>query len=318
LSLAGPIFPYNHVVSAILLIGFNRPEFLERRIREIATNEPSNLYISIDGNRDKSVSRKIRSTIDSTIEETSLNSRVQIDFKKTNLGLSNHISQAVSHVLECEEKVVILEDDIRIGENFTKNIMNAYEQVSNCPSIGTIGGFSSIPGNFPLSGNYWRPTKYFSAWGWAINSQNWEMYRRHLPKLNIAKSLANSQTWKELSQHQKITWMSRFEKVADNPDLTWDYQMQYMTFKYDFTNLLPFKRICENEGFNDSRSTNTKSLRPMWMGSTVIDQSEFTARLNRQLSTYIDCHLDSFTISGDSKFRSRVNQIKSYINQKNE
>ena len=298
------------MVSTILLIGFNRPELLKRRISEIAKNRPKNLHISIDGCSDKSLTKRIQSAVEESVEKYIIDSKVQIKYQGTNLGLSKHITCAVTKVLEEEDSVLVLEDDIRIGPNFLQNIIQAWKNNPNPSSIGTIGGFSSLPSNLPIRGNFWRQTKYFSAWGWSISSKNWEKYNRHLPQVNIEKQLTDSPAWLSLSDYQRDTWLNRFRKVINNPDFTWDYQFQYMTFKENFVNLLPLKRICENEGFHDSRSSNTKSPRPLWMGKTGINESAFAENLNPHISSLIEDYIDSFTISGDSKARSRLNQIR--------
>jgi hypothetical protein len=46
--------------------------------------------------------------------------------------------------------------------------------------------------------------------------------------------------------------------VKNNPSYTWDVQMQYTSFLFDFTNLAPVFRFSDNEGFNDIKATHTK------------------------------------------------------------
>jgi hypothetical protein len=53
-------------------------------------------------------------------------------------------------------------------------------------------------------------------------------------------------------------------KVAIDPNKTWDFQMQFMSFRYNLPNLSPIYRAVDNVGFADNRSTNTKSRKPKY------------------------------------------------------
>ena len=97
--------------------------------------------------------------------------------------------------------------------------------------------------------------------------------------------------------------MRRFEKVAKNPMFTWDYQMQFMSFKYDLDHILPVFRISDNEGFDDERSTNTKSLRPRWMGKVVKVSDNLIVRSVPATLNKLFERVDSVTIAGDSKVK---------------
>lgn len=77
--------------------------------------------------------------------------------------------------------------------------------------------------------------------------------------------------------------------------------MQYMTFKYDFLHKLPTMRLTENQGFDDIRSTNTKSHRPRWMGKAGIASMPMKKKSVWGALNPILVFLDSLTISGDSK-----------------
>jgi hypothetical protein len=86
-----------------------------------------------------------------------------------------------------------------------------------------------------------------------------------------------------------------------------------MTFKYDVAHYLPLYRICENVGFNDIRSTNTKNLQPKWMQSSVIYEREFSQKLLPDFLSKLGSNVDTFTISGDSKLRKSINNVRRVI-----
>jgi hypothetical protein len=279
----------------VLILGFNRPEFVEQRVKELGPNPPFHVHISIDGG----ISSEIRNGY-ATIEQGLNTERFNISYKNTNLGLVKHVTGEISHLFEKYEYVIVIEDDIQISRNFISDVGKNLIENRN-PRIATWGGYSPINAVRGLESlNCWRETHYFSAWGWGISRDHWSYYTTEIDSEIIDQELMHSKTWGQLSSFQKRVWKSRFRKVSINPNLTWDYQMQYMTFKYDFLHKLPILRLTENEGFGDARSTNTKSERPRSMGAVGISKTRIYNKSAPHFLTRILVFIDSLAMSGDS------------------
>jgi len=299
-------------MTAILLIGYNRPENIIKRVAEISKNGPSHLYISLDKCEDERISNAMKDAVEKAAENYHDPSRITFTRQVENLGISNHIRVAIDKTLETEKQIAILEDDISVGSKFLSQLEAGYESVVKGTNVGTIGGFSGVPILINPIRNYWRKSKYFSAWGWMVDADTWSKYLPVIPDGDIEMQLKNSNSWNHLSSVQRKTWVGRFEKVRKFPRLTWDYQMQYTTFKFDLVHTLPLFRICENEGFADSRSTNTRNPRPKWMQSEIICESEFSHGELPWPSQLVLDQVDSFTISGDSGLRKGVNKVRRF------
>jgi len=268
------------------------------------------LYISLDKCHDQSVSKAMQHAVEQAAKAYSEPSKITFIQQKKNLGISNHIRLAIDKAFESENKLVILEDDIRIGPKFLSQLEFRYATTKEDKNVGTIGGFSGVPILVNSMRNYWRKSNYFSAWGWMTGIETWTKYLPLIPDGDIEKQLKNSNSWNQLSSVQRKTWVGRFEKVRKFPRLTWDYQMQYTTFKFDLVHALPLFRICENEGFADSRSTNTRNPRPKWMQSEIICESDFSHEVLPWPSQLVLDQVDAFTISGDSRLRKRINNLR--------
>lgn len=297
-------------MTAILLLGYNRPENIIKRVGEISRNNPSHLYISLDKCEDRSVSDSMKDAFERAVRNYHDPSRITFTQQVENLGISNHIRVAIDKTLETEKQIVILEDDISIGSKFLSHLEVGYKSTVKGPNVGTIGGFSGVPILIDPIRNYWRKSKYFSAWGWMVGVDTWSKYQPLIPPGEIETQLKDSNSWQSLSNVQRKTWVGRFEKVRRYPKLTWDYQMQYTTFKYDLVHTLPLFRICENEGFADSRSTNTRNPRPKWMQSEIICEAKFSHLDLPWPSQLVLDQVDSFTISGDSGLRKGINKVR--------
>jgi len=152
-----------------------------------------------------------------------------------------------------------------------------------------------------VSKNIWRRTPYFSVWGWVATQQNWKNYTFELGKIDISKELEKSHSWTRLSSFQKSVWLSRFNRAQIDPLFTWDIQMQYCSFQYDYVNFVPLFRVVENLGFNDSRAVHTKFKKPRWFRTSDPKSAILPAN---NLKTYVD-HvgyvIDSITLAGDSR-----------------
>ena len=285
---------------AILLIGYNRPEFIRKRINELGDFTPHNLIVSIDGGCNPEVLKEFKE-IESEISRSFEN--IEFLIHSENLGLVRHITGAISKVLKTHEYVIVIEDDVALSQNYVENILTAMT-VNLGLSIATIGGFSPLKGIKGLTWlNRWRATKYFSAWGWCVSREFWSMYKHEIDERELFEGLRYSKIWNSLHFFNQATWMYRFKKVVANPLLTWDYQMQFLSFKLDLEHILPIFRISDNEGFSDSRSTNTKEPRPRWMGDQISTVgSIIRSSAPKVVSRFIE-NVDSLTIAGDSKIK---------------
>jgi hypothetical protein len=299
-------------VSAVLLIGFNRPGNIIERVREISQNSPKHLYISIDKCEDRAIYNEMQVAVNDAIEHYHDSAKVTVIWQPSRLGLARHVKSAIDESLESEKEIIVVEDDVKISTNFVRDMSGAFDTFGNKNDFGTVGGFSGIPFSQSWKQNYWRRTLVFSAWGWMIGQNTWSKYQPQIPPGDIKDQFGDSASWASLSSTQKATWLNRFEKVRSNPSLTWDYQMQYMTFKFDLFHVLPLFRICENLGFGDSRSTNTKNPKPKWMQTEHISEGEFKGELPPFVASVISRRIDSYTISGDSRFRKSINTLRRF------
>lgn len=285
----------------ILLLGYNRPDYLADRLQELRKIAPPLIYISIDGSND-ALADQISETLSTNLRDWPSTSRVEIWRHKDNLGLTGHIPGAISRVLEENLKVIIVEDDISLAPNFYINMMNGFEVLASNNIQGTVGAFSplKLPRNLEFL-NRWRKTHYFSCWRWGVSREIWLKYEVDLRKEDIDTSLSKSHTWKNLSLAQQIVWRKRFQKIVSHPLDTWDVQAQYMSFKYDFINILPISRFIDNVGFSDNRSVHTIGKKPRWFLSGGYSTSRIHTNSISRFSRPLTKLIDSNTFVGDSK-----------------
>jgi hypothetical protein len=150
---------------SVLILFFNRPDFLERIFAEVRKAQPTRLFLYQDGPRNEKdlpgieACRKVVEHIDWTCE-------VHRCYQEKNYGCdpSNFMSQkwAFSYVDKC----IIFEDDDIPTQSFfpfCKEMLDKYEHDER---IGMIAGFNPDEHTPDIKDSYFF-TSNFSIWGWA-------------------------------------------------------------------------------------------------------------------------------------------------------
>jgi hypothetical protein len=299
---------------AVLLLGYKRTENISQRLLELTLNKRVPIIVSIDGGIDAKDIQEIRGTLrrfdnhgEGIVQKTI--------FRETNLGLAKHLQVALTEVLSEFEYCIVIEDDISISKTFISNFLESTSYLRR-DDVLTIGGFSPfIPySQRRFSTNTFRESKYFSAWGWMISREKWTQYELELKSHDYENQLSKSKTWRKLSGPKKEIWRRRFLKVSIENPPTWDYQMQYLTFKRDQLNIVPVYKICQNLGFDDLRSTHTTGRRPNWMKEHLVLPDE-----QLQIANLIEISsirgkllnfIDSIYVAGDSRLVKTYERLR--------
>lgn len=302
--------------TATLLVGFNRPELIEKRLNEISSIPNLKLFITIDGPRKKTNDALSNNEILSIIDKWKAKIDITEIIHKENIGLALNITNAIENILKDNESIFVIEDDVSVSKQAYNAILQMQKFTHS--NVATIGGFGFTNGKFLNSKismkNGFRETPYFSAWGWCINRNNFSNYQLDLSNKKIEKELKDSKIWNMLSYQEKEIWKRRFNKVKQDPLYTWDFQMQFMSFKFEKTHRLPLFRMIENEGFDDPRGTNIKGRRPKWyIGKSSNLNISPNLYLENRIVRNIWIWLDRHTWIGTKKIRKkRVTKLQKY------
>ncbi len=284
----------------ILLIGFNRPELLKKRVHELLREKAKNIIISVDGCPQL---RTEMQNVLTEIREVCLNRcQVSITLHEVNLGLSKHLTGEISKALMDYHEVIVLEDDIEISENFLENMKRGRTILNEIGINGIVSAFSPIKRNrFLRFKNKWRISPYFNCWGWLCTREAWESYVLNISEMDLNSELKSSSTWNQLSKWQQFLWLSRFIKIQRTPYHTWDIQFQYMCFKKEMMNLSPIFTFTNNEGFDDIRSVHTKGKKPRWMSNGKVNSELVDQMCVVPISQIFSKVIEPNTTAGDSR-----------------
>lgn len=170
--------------SPIVVFGFNRPDALRNTIASLLQNEEakeSDLFVFVDGPREGKVreKKKVREVREYVKSITGFKS-LHYTFAENNKGLANSIIGGVSEVINQYGRVIILEDDIVLSNNFLSFLNQALVFYQNHNQVFSVCGESiriKVPTDY-TSDIYFAPRS--GCWGWATwadrwNSVDWEL-----------------------------------------------------------------------------------------------------------------------------------------------
>lgn len=242
----------------ILLVGFNRPELLAERLIELSHSNLKKLYVSIDGG-EKSNYSKMQDL--KAIAVDVYGERI-IDWThhRVNKGITRHITEAISHVLNEQSYVVVVEDDVVLSANFLANILRGINLGRSLGLKGVVSGNSQLYSS--RLKNSWKIVNLPSIWGWACSRETWAGYKFDISQENIEKELGSSTVWCTLDKYTKNLMINKFKRIQANPFYTWDTQLIFHLFKNDLQSISPIFSISGNEGFGDNRAVHTSYVLP--------------------------------------------------------
>jgi hypothetical protein len=285
----------------VLILTFNRPIFLKKRLVEILERDQyQNVIVSVDFHSHE-MTTAYEELLSDFIERYP--DELRVIYRTTNIGIAKHLPISLDEIFERNDSAIIFEDDVAVGSGVLASFAKANQILKTDESIFTIGGFTfSIWPLARILKNQWRETHYFSAWGWMTNRNQWSNYRQSLSGENLEDLFVNRARGIRLSSHQQRIWLTRFKKCQENENRTWDIPMQYWTFITGKHHLLPTFRLLENEGFNASESTNTRNSRPGWMFKVRFLEDVIEPEYKNSYLGRIMKFIDAFTIGGDRNF----------------
>lgn len=288
----------NVIETPILLIGYNRPENIEKCLSALKDIVIKTIHVSIDY-IDEFTAAEHQAILEKYITETNF-INYSFTVQNSNLGLTKHVTLAISSMFTNYENLIILEDDIRLDSKNLSVIDKTLLFYGDENEFGAVCGFSALTLSSKFKKfNSFRKSRYFACWGWGTTKKVWSNYNYDLSDIDFELSLESSRLWNSLKRSQQDVWLGRFSKVQKNPMHTWDIQFQYMLFKYDLYSLVPLLSLTDNQGFDDTRSNHTKGKRPKWMRNEIICGMNQPRITKSQLLAKVTSFYDEITLVGD-------------------
>ena len=240
--------------SPILLIGFNRPDYMAAQVAAIRPACPDKLYLAVDGPRadrpgEAELCRQVRecaALVDWPCE-------VKTFFRERNLGCKYGVSGAITWFFENEEEGIVLEDDCRPTVDFLRFATAMLERYRGDERIGAVCGFNffNLQSDKNASCHF---SRHMDVWGWASWRRVWKDYDVEMAQDGdeVSSLVANA----ESTAYYRNFYMAIANAVRNGLS-TWDVQFSLLFLKKGYLSIVPKVRLVANVGLADSRATHT-------------------------------------------------------------
>lgn len=238
----------------ILLIGFNRPDFMAAQIAAIRPARPSKLYIAVDGPReDRSDDAAKCQSVRACVKLVDWPCEVKTLFREKNLGCKYGPSRAMDWLFEKEEAGIILEDDCRPTVGFLRFASEMLERYKDDERIGAICGFNFFNLQSDKAASY-HFSSHMDVWGWASWRRVWNKYDVEMAFCDgSADEIIDASS---MSPYQKKVVRKLVAEVKVGLT-TWDVQLSVLFLSKGWLTVVPKVRLVANKGVDDTRATHT-------------------------------------------------------------
>jgi hypothetical protein len=264
----------------IALFAYRRPRHLERTLEALKANSEARdtiLYVFSDAPKDDFVKqgveqvRRLLGTIDGFAS-------VQLVFREKNFGLANNITSGVSDVLDRHGTVIVVEDDILVGQFFLRYMNDALALYRDEPRVGSISAYcypmrDKLPETFFIRGA--------DCWGWATWRDRWQVYNKDGEALLAQLSARGLLREFDFDGTMDFTRMLQ-DQIAGRND-SWAVRWHASCFLRDLLILYPSRSLVHNIG-NDGTGTHSGdvvnsyfaeiSMEPVTVGGVAIEESQ--------------------------------------------
>ncbi len=262
----------NH--TPILILAYNRADQVRGLIESLRPHKPQKVRIAIDGPKNsKGDFEKVQNVI-REIDAIDWTSDVKHLIRKSNMGLRFAVPDAVSWALSDSDAVIVVEDDVRVGEDFFYFMNFALERYREDPRVGHVSGYNLVPeAEISNSQDLCRGSIYPESYAWATWSEKWASYSDEIPKLSFKFLVGKTGTvW------SAIEWRINFRDAQRHNVSTWAYRWVANIWDNDWTCVSPNRNI--STYFGQTGGTHTRT-NPRWVELPLRDIRALT--LNKKV-----------------------------------
>ena len=235
----------------ILVLGFNRPELLERTLDSLGRESSlsnAELFLALDGPRDNEDVQAVtdcRRVCDEFTREVHQATKL---YSETNKGLRTKVIESVTEAFKTVDGLMVLEDDCLIGESSIDFFIWGFEQMEANDDIGVISG-TYLGQRKP---NEAFLAKRFSSWGWATKKQTWHRFlesnHSQVPLVELQSEIAR------MTANDPYPYQHEYRRISKNLNRldSWAIPFDMFLRSENLLSLKPTVNQIQNIGFGDN------------------------------------------------------------------
>ena len=233
----------------VLLVGFNRPDVIQKSIDNLRQYSLMNLYVALDGPRVGNADDDIKvSQVRQIVKNIDFCPNIHYWISEENHGAEVTISSAISWVLENEEYVVVMEDDIIAHQSFFQFMQDMLERYKDDDRVAMVSGCNYTPMKFPNDEDYCFCQCGHTSGGWATWKRVWkdyDLYEEIKDECLTEDFLLSISANKKIAKQRK----KQFRKLKENwKNNNWDVMFGYFRNTRKLLSIVPRAHLTSNIG----------------------------------------------------------------------
>ena len=244
----------NQTSIPVLVIGFNRPDFISSLLDRLKECGVTDLYVSLDGPRNESEKSICEKTLKAVLSYSS-DFHLKVLNRRQNLGCALGVVSALDWFFNEVGFGIVLEDACVPEDSFFKYIT---ETRLNCPTRNLV-----ISGHNPFmrrSGD--ELSKYVLIHGWATWASIWKSVR--IGYFQTSRPSFRNLQGERRKAREAIFWWANASRARLGGVDTWDSIFAERTWFLGIKTLVPKENLISNVGFGASgthtRDSNMSNL----------------------------------------------------------
>jgi len=245
----------------VLFLGFNRPDLAEKVLKRLRQCGVEEIHFALDGPRpDREEDRDKCAQMRALVEGADWVQRKRVLAREENLGCGRAVSSAISWFFEDVAAGIIVEDDCLPDPSFFTFCETMLERHATDAAVWSVAGTTLLPDCISVRASHYF-SKYMGIWGWATWRRAWQSY-------DFDFSSRTPDEWRALVSGksadaiERAYWLHLLDLMMEGKIDTWDFQVQFSSWKADGVHLTSSRNLVENLGFRPD-ATHTTQASPL-------------------------------------------------------
>ncbi|HEX8547923.1 MAG TPA: hypothetical protein VF691_13235 [Cytophagaceae bacterium] len=258
----------------IALFVYNRPEHTRKVLESLSENflaESSVLYIFADGPKIDSGTealhqiQEVRRVIKSSLPFR----EVKVFEYSENRGLANSVINGINIVFDTYDRIIVLEDDLRLSPYFLTYMNNALDLYNSHKEVMHISGYwhpvkNTLPETFFL--------RFATSWGWATWKRSWSAFEPSASKLLCKFTFDKKRVF---DFNYTFNFYRMLKKCHNKQNDSWAVRWYATVFLNDGLCLFPNLSYVDNVGHDNSgihsQATNVFNNKTLNMNPSLVE-----------------------------------------------
>lgn len=248
----------------IVIFAFNRLDTLRTMVSSLLKNAEvakSDLYVFVDGARPykKGESEDVTRVRD-YVKSIEGFRHLYCVFSDSNKGLGLSVITGVTEVINQYGKVIVLEDDLELSENFLSYMNQGLDYYKNYNDVFSVCGWGPAIKK-PLDYQY---DYYFcvrsSSWGWGTWKEQWNSVDWELKDWNQVRH-----NHKSFNKWGGSDCFGMLNGWRNGKNKSWAIRFVYAQFIQKKVSVFPFISMVDNKGFDGKGTNCPRYCRTKWI-----------------------------------------------------